>query len=86
MIMGMHTILITNPRDVGAFIAEIKKWDVTAMMGLNTLFVALMNHPDFKTINFSKLKMTIAGGMAMQHQVAHDWETITGCKVCEGLV
>ena len=84
MIMGMHTILITNPRDVGAFIAEIKKWDVTAMMGLNTLFVALMNHPDFKTINFAKLKMTIAGGMAMQHQVAHDWETITGCKVCEG--
>ena len=84
MIMGMHTVLITNPRDIPGFIAELKKWEFSAMMGLNTLFVALMNNPEFKSVNFSRLKVTIAGGMAMQQQAANDWEKLTGCKVCEG--
>ncbi|PTQ88492.1 AMP-binding protein [Agitococcus lubricus] len=84
MIMGMHTLLITNPRDIKGFIQELKTWPFTAIMGLNTLFVALMNHPEFKKLDFSRLKLTIAGGMAMQQQVALDWEKLTNCPVCEG--
>jgi long-chain acyl-CoA synthetase len=54
------------------------------MCGLNTLFVAMMNNPEFKNIDFSGLKFTIAGGMAMQVHVAEKWEQMTGCRVCEG--
>ena len=84
MVLGMHTVLITNPRDIPGFVKELQSWDFTAMMGLNTLFVALMNNPEFRKLNFSKLKVTIAGGMAMQTAVANDWEKLTGSKVCEG--
>ena len=84
MVLGMHTVLITNPRDIPDFVKELQSWDFTAMMGLNTLFVALMNNPEFRKLNFSKLKVTIAGGMAMQTAVANDWEKLTGSKVCEG--
>ena len=84
MVLGMHTVLITNPRDIPSFVKELQSWDFTAMMGLNTLFVALMNNPEFRKLNFSKLKVTIAGGMAMQTAVANDWEKLTGSKVCEG--
>ncbi len=84
MVLGMHTVLITNPRDIPGFVKELGQWDFTAMMGLNTLFVALMNNPEFRKLDFSKLKLTIAGGMAMQTAVANDWEKLTGSKVCEG--
>ncbi|HEX5362614.1 MAG TPA: AMP-binding protein [Fluviicoccus sp.] len=84
MVLGMHTVLITNPRDIPGFVKELQQWDFTAMMGLNTLFVALMNNPEFRKLNFNKLKLTIAGGMAMQTAVANDWEKLTGSKVCEG--
>jgi long-chain acyl-CoA synthetase len=84
MVLGMHTVLITNPRDIPGFVKELGQWDFTAMMGLNTLFVALMNNPEFRKLNFNKLKLTIAGGMAMQTAVANDWEKLTGSKVCEG--
>ncbi len=81
---GGHTILITNPRDIPAFVKELAKWPFTAMAGLNTLFVALMNNAEFRKLNFSSLKLTISGGMALQHKVADDWEKVTGCRICEG--
>lgn len=81
---GSHSILITNPRDIPAMAKELSGFRFTAMSGLNTLFVALMNNEEFRKLDFSGLKFTIAGGMAMQSHVADQWEKLTGCKVCEG--
>ncbi|MES2663117.1 MAG: AMP-binding protein [Pseudomonadota bacterium] len=82
--LGGHSVLITNPRDIPAFVKELKRTKFTAFAGLNTLFVALMNDPQFKTVDFSKLKMTISGGMALQKVVAENWKKATGCQICEG--
>jgi len=84
MEMGGHTVLITNPRDIPGFVKELSKWKFTSFAGLNTLFVALMNNEDFRKLDFSALKTTAAGGMAMQQAAAEQWEKITGCRVCEG--
>ncbi len=84
MEMGGHAILITNPRDMPGFVKELAKWKFTSFAGLNTLFVALMNNADFRNLDFSALKTTAAGGMAMQHHAAEEWERITGCRVSEG--
>jgi len=84
MVSGNHNILISNPRDIGGFIKELKKWRFSAMIGLNTLFVALMNHPDFNTLDFSGLKLTNSGGTALVKATAERWEEITGCRVVEG--
>ncbi|KAA6436570.1 AMP-binding protein [Dyadobacter flavalbus] len=81
---GALNILITNPKDIPAFIKELKKFRFHIFPGLNTLFNGLMNHPDFATIDFSDLKITIAGGMALQKVVAERWEKITGCVLVEG--
>lgn len=81
---GSHSYLITNPRDIPGFIKELNSVKFTAMTGLNTLFVAMMNNPEFSKVDFSSLKFTIAGGMAMQIHVAEKWEQVTGCRVCEG--
>lgn len=84
MISGNHNVLITNPRDIGGFIKELHKWQFTAMIGLNTLFVALMNHPQFKSLDFSRLKSTNSGGTALVKATAERWEQITGCRIVEG--
>jgi long-chain acyl-CoA synthetase len=84
MVSGNHNILITNPRDIGAFIKELGKWRFSAMIGLNTLFVALMNHPDFKKLDFSSLKLTNSGGTALVKATAERWEQLTGCRIIEG--
>jgi long-chain acyl-CoA synthetase len=84
MEMGGHAILITNPRDIPGFVKELAKWKFTSFAGLNTLFVALMNNEEFRKLDFSALKTTAAGGMAMQHHAAEEWERITGCRVSEG--
>ncbi|MCK9738927.1 long-chain-fatty-acid--CoA ligase FadD2 [Pseudomonas syringae] len=84
MISGNHNILITNPRDIGGFIKELGKWRFTAMIGLNTLFVALMNHPEFKNLDFSALKSTNSGGTALVKATAERWAQITGCTIVEG--
>ncbi|MBQ0715470.1 MAG: AMP-binding protein [Paraperlucidibaca sp.] len=84
MELGGHTVLITNPRDIPAFVKELSKWRFTAMAGLNTLFVGLMNNPEFRKIDFKSLKLTVAGGMAMQIKPSEEWEEITGCQICEG--
>jgi long-chain acyl-CoA synthetase len=81
---GALNILITNPRDIPGFVKELKKYKINIFPGLNTLFNGLLNNPDFKTIDFSGLKITIAGGMALQKVVAKRWEEETGCVLVEG--
>ncbi len=82
--LGFHNIMIANPRDQPSLIKDLKKHPVTIFPGLNTLFNALMNNPDFQALDFSKLKITIAGGMALQKAVADGWEKLTGCRITEG--
>ncbi len=82
--MGNHSLLIPNPRDIPGFIKTLKSNKFTGFLGLNTLFVALMNHPEFKDIDFSNLKLTGSGGMALTNTVAQRWEKLTGCSISEG--
>jgi long-chain acyl-CoA synthetase len=84
MTYGALNVLITNPRDIPGFVKEMGQHRFTTLSGLNTLFVGLMNNADFKKLDFSSLKLTIAGGMAMQRSVAEKWEEMTGCTVAEG--
>ncbi|AEI46627.1 AMP-binding protein [Runella slithyformis] len=81
---GGMNLLITNPRDMEAFIKELKKYKVTVFTGLNTLYNGLMNHPKFGEIDFSQLKITSAGGMALQKVVAERWYKLTGNLPTEG--
>ncbi|WP_144821906.1 AMP-binding protein [Marinobacter piscensis] len=81
---GAHNILIPNPRDIPGFVKEIKKFKFTAFLGLNTLFVALCNNEEFKNLDFSHLKLTSSGGMALTSDAAKLWERITGCPISEG--
>jgi long-chain acyl-CoA synthetase len=81
---GGCNLLITNPRDIPNFIKELKSNRFTAMAGLNTLYNALMNHPDFSSIDFSQLRLASAGGMAMQKAVAERWQKLTGVPILEG--
>jgi long-chain acyl-CoA synthetase len=81
---GAHTVLVTNARDLNSIIKEFKNSKISLMTGLNTLFNALNNHPDFKTLDFSALKITVGGGMAIQKSVADRWKEITGCPLTEG--
>ncbi|WP_137886680.1 long-chain-fatty-acid--CoA ligase FadD2 [Pseudomonas sp. 2FE] len=84
MVNGNHNVLISNPRDIAGFIKELKKWRFSALLGLNTLFVALMEHPEFKNLDFSNLKVTNSGGTALVKATAERWQAITGCPVTEG--
>lgn len=84
MVSGNHNVLITNPRDIPSFIKELKKWRFSALLGLNTLFVALMEHPGFKDVDFSNLKLTNSGGTALVSATAERWKGVTGCTVVEG--
>ncbi|MCB5162225.1 AMP-binding protein [Marinomonas algarum] len=81
---GAHSILIPNPRDLPGFVKELKKWPFTGFVGLNTLFVGLCNNADFKTLDFSTLKLTCSGGMPLTHAAADEWKKVTGCQVVEG--
>ena len=82
--LGCHSLLITNPRDIPGFIKTLRKYKFTAFAGLNTLFVALMKDPNFDKVDWSNLKLTISGGMALQSAVANEWRAATGCEICEG--
>lgn len=84
MVSGNHNVLITNPRDIPGFIKELSQWRFSALLGLNTLFVALMDHPEFKNLDFSNLKLTNSGGTALVKATAERWEQVTGCAVVEG--
>jgi long-chain acyl-CoA synthetase len=84
MYTGNHSVLIPNPRDIPGFIKELGNWDFSGMLGINTLFVALCNNEDFRKLDFSSLKLTISGGMALTKDAADQWEQVTGCIVSEG--
>ena len=84
MSYGAKTILIVNARDLGSIIKEFKNHKINVMTGVNTLFNALLNNEEFKTVDFSELKITVAGGMALQNTVATKWKEVTGCILSEG--
>ena len=84
MSVGATNLLITNPKDIPGFIKILKKNRFTIMSGVNTLYNALMNHPDFGTIDFGSLKVSVAGGMALQQAVAKKWHEITKVAIVEG--
>ena len=81
---GCPNLLITNPRDMPGFVAEIAKYPFTVITGVNTLFNGLLNTPGFNDLDFSKLKFALGGGMAVQRSVAERWEKVTGKILLEG--
>ena len=82
--LGARNVLITNPRDFKAFVAELRKYKFNFISGVNTLFNALLHTPGFETVDFSALRVTFAGGMALQSVVAARWKQVTGCIVTQG--
>ena len=82
--LGVTAILITNPRDIERFVKELKKYRFEAITGVNTLFNALLNNENFKEVDFSALKLSVGGGMAIQQSVATRWHELTGCNIIEG--
>src|SRR5689334_18630093 len=88
MMLGMRTggknILIPNPRDLPAVLKELSKHKVNSFPAVNTLFNGLANHPDFDTVDWSHLKVSLGGGMAVTSSVAKLWLEKTGCPICEG--
>lgn len=84
MVSGHHNILIPNPRDIEGFVKTLSKTPFTVFVGLNTLFNALCQRDDFKALDFSRLKLTISGGMALTPTVAQRWEQATGLGIVEG--
>ena len=81
--LGATNVLITNPRDIPGFVRELAKYRFTIITGVNTLFNALLNHPDFAKLDFSGLQVSLGGGMAVQHAVADRWRSITGRTLIE---
>jgi long-chain acyl-CoA synthetase len=81
---GVKSVLITNPRDIPGFVKELKKHRFSIITGVNTLFNSLLNHPEFKECDFSALKGSIGGAMAVQDVVANKWEEVTGHPLVEG--
>jgi long-chain acyl-CoA synthetase len=82
--LGGTNLLITNPRDMPNFVKELAKYPFTAITGVNTLFNGLLNTPGFESIDFSTLKMSLGGGMAVQRPVAEKWQQVTGTRLLEG--
>ena len=80
---GAKNILITNPRDMPGFIKELKREPFTAITGVNTLFNGLLNTPGFDQVDFSQLRLTLGGGMAVQRSVAERWKKVTGVTLVE---
>jgi long-chain acyl-CoA synthetase len=78
LMIGARNLLIANPRDIPGFVKEWAKYPVTVVTGVNTLFNALLNNPDFAKLNFSTMNVTLGGGMAVQGPVADRWQTVTG--------
>jgi long-chain acyl-CoA synthetase len=82
--LGARNVLITNPRDFKSFVADLKKFKFNFISGVNTLFNALLHTPGFDSVDFSELRVTFAGGMALQGVVAARWKAVTGCIVTQG--
>ena len=83
MKIGAHNVLITNPRDMPGFVKELRKYRFTSMSGVNTLFSGLLNTPGFAELDFSALKLSLGGGMAVQRAVAERWKQVTGHPLLE---
>jgi long-chain acyl-CoA synthetase len=83
MTLGAENVLITNPRDIPGFVKEMGKHRFTGITGVNTLFNALLNNPDFGKLDFSSLELTLGGGMAVQQAVAEKWKQVTGKPLIE---
>ena len=81
--IGARNVLIPNPRDIPGFVKELGKQRFTVITGVNTLFNALVNNPDFAKLDFSALKVTLGGGMAVQQAVAEKWKRVTGVPLIE---
>ncbi|WP_227679228.1 AMP-binding protein [Psychrobacter immobilis] len=81
---GQHLLLVTNPRDINAFVKLLAKEDFHLLPAVNTLFQALLNHPKFKDLDFSNLKLSLAGGMAATPEMARRWLDTTGVTIIEG--
>ncbi|MCB0579464.1 MAG: AMP-binding protein [Phaeodactylibacter sp.] len=84
MSIGTLSVLVTNARDLNSVIKAMKDYPISLMTGVNTLFNALANHKDFGTVDFSSLKVTVGGAMAVQRPVAEQWQKLTGCPLSEG--
>lgn len=82
--MGAHTVLVTNPRDMKSYIHDLKKYPFTSIIGVNTLYRALLDAPEFADVDTRALKLTSAGGMAVQRVVAERWKQRTGVTIIEG--
>lgn len=82
--LGGTNLLITNPRDMPGFVKELAKYRFTAITGVNTLFNGLLNTSGFNELDFSALKMSLGGGMAVQRSVGEEWERVTGTRLLEG--
>lgn len=83
MRLGSSNLLITNPRDIKGFVKEISRYKFTAFTGVNTLFNALLHNDDFKRIDFSALRLTLGGGMAVQKATAEHWHKVTGVPLVQ---
>lgn len=84
MRLGATNLLIANPRDIPGFIRELARYPFNIIVGLNTLFNAMLNNPDFRNLNFGNLILTLGGGMAVQPTVAERWKRVTGGTIHEG--
>ncbi len=84
MHVGGENVLIANPRDIPAFVKTLRKSRWSSITGVNTLYNALLNHPDFAKLDFSRVKFALAGGMAVQRAVAENWKKTTGIPLIEG--
>ncbi len=83
ILCGGQNLLILNPRDINAFVKELAKHRFTVVTGVNTLFNALLHHPKFAKLDFSALKVTVGGGMAVQEEIARRWQETTGCAMLQ---
>ncbi|HTP74599.1 MAG TPA: AMP-binding protein, partial [Burkholderiaceae bacterium] len=84
MRMGGCNILIANPRDIPSVLKDLSQQKFHSFPAVNTLFMALANHPDFDKVDWSSLKISVGGGMAVQQATARLWLEKTGCPICEG--
>lgn len=82
--IGARNVLITNPRDMPAFVRELRKYRFTVLTGVNTLYKALLNQSGFRQLDFSGFKIAVGGGMALQSTVATSWKEVTGSSLVEG--
>jgi long-chain acyl-CoA synthetase len=83
MTLGGENVLIPNPRDIPGFVKTMRKYHFTGITGVNTLFNVLVNNPDFGKLDFSSLRITLGGGMAVQEAVARKWKEVTGAPLIE---